>query len=421
VRQKVAIGEFRIFAAAMNEERNIRIEDYDYPLPEERIAFFPVAQRDNSKLLVYRHGELTDSHFHSLPDFLTDNDMLFFNDSKVIHARLLVHNATGAAIEIFCLEPLAPSRDPATAFAQTGCVTWKCMVGNAKKWKRPLGIHVSLAGKELVVTATKGENVEGTFEVTFEWDDATVSFAEWLEHYGKMPLPPYIKRAATAEDEQRYQTVYARYDGSVAAPTAGLHFTPQVLEALRNKGVDTTYITLHVGAGTFKPVSSDTIGDHYMHEEKIVIPEAVVEKLLATRSKRHIAVGTTVTRTMESLFIIGAKLKLGRPDPLTVSQWEIYDDAALREVSVEDSLRAIRDHMQAQHTDLLRAATSLIILPTYQLRMVQGIITNFHQPKSTLLLLISAFVGDEWRRIYRHALAHDYRFLSYGDSNLYLP
>jgi S-adenosylmethionine:tRNA ribosyltransferase-isomerase len=271
------------------------------------------------------------------------------------------------------------------------------------------------------VTATKGENVEGTFEVTFEWDDATVSFAEWLEHYGKMPLPPYIKRAATAEDEQRYQTVYARYDGSVAAPTAGLHFTPQVLETLRNKGVDTTYITLHVGAGTFKPVSSDTIGDHYMHEEKIVIPEAVVEKLLATRSKRHIAVGTTVTRTMESLFIIGAKLKLGRPDPLTVSQWEIYDDAALREVSVEDSLRAIRDHMQAQHTDLLRAATSLIILPTFRLRMVQGIVTNFHQPKSTLLLLISAFVGDEWRRIYRHALAHDYRFLSYGDSNLYLP
>ncbi len=405
----------------MNEERNIRIDDFDYPLPEERIAFFPVAQRDTSKLLVYCHGELMDSHFHNLPDFLNDNDMLLFNDSKVIHARLLVHNATGAAIEIFCLEPIAPSNDPATAFAQHGPVTWKCMVGNAKRWKHPLDIIVPLDGRELQVTATKGENIEGAFLVTFSWDDDRISFAEWLEHYGKMPLPPYIKRAANEEDEQRYQTVYAKYDGSVAAPTAGLHFTPQVLETLRNKGVDTTYITLHVGAGTFKPVSSDTIGDHYMHEEKIVIPEAVVDKLIASRAKRHIAVGTTVTRTLESLFIIGAKLKLGRPDPLTVSQWEIYDDEALRDVSVEDSLLAIRDYMQAQQTDLLRAATSLIILPTFRLKMVQGIITNFHQPKSTLLLLISAFVGNEWRRIYRHALDNGYRFLSYGDSNLYLP
>lgn len=405
----------------MTEDRNIRMDAYDYGLPDERIAFFPVPDRDQSKLLVYHQGAITDSHFCHLPDFLTHNDLLIFNDSKVIHARLLAHNDTGAAIEIFCLEPLAPSRDPAEAFAQTGRVVWKCMVGNAKRWKHPLHLAVLLDEREVTITACKGENQEGTFEVTFEWDDKDVSFAEWLEHYGKMPLPPYIKRAATAEDERRYQTVYARYDGSVAAPTAGLHFTPKVLEELSGKGVDLAYVTLHVGAGTFKPVSSETIGDHYMHEEQIVITETVVRRLRDSLSKRRIAVGTTVARTLESLFIIGAKIYLRRPDPLTVFQWEIYDDAELGKVSPEESLTAILDFLEENHTDLLHAATRLIIVPTYQPRIVQGIITNFHQPKSTLLLLISAFVGDAWQRIYRHALAHDYRFLSYGDSNLYLP
>ena len=405
----------------MTDSRNIRIEDFNYELPEERIAFFPAEQRDHSKLLVYRNGSITDSRFDHLPDFIPEDSLLVFNNSKVIHARLLVHNATGAAIEIFCLEPLYPTNDPATAFAQTGEVTWKCMVGNAKRWKHPLQITVSMGNKTVTVTATKGDNVESTFEVTFRWDDNGVSFAEWLEHYGKIPLPPYIKRAADENDELRYQTVYAKHDGSVAAPTAGLHFTDSVFEDLHRKGIDTDFVTLHVGAGTFKPVTSETIGEHYMHEEKIVITEALIEHLAQYIGKRCIAVGTTVARTLESLFIMGAKLRLQRPDPLKVSQWEIYDDAELREVSAEESLQAILEHLHAQQTDLLRGATSLIILPTYQPRMVQGIITNFHQPQSTLLLLISAFVGNRWRDIYEHALQHEYRFLSYGDSNLYLP
>lgn len=405
----------------MTEERNIRIEDYNYDLPEERIAFFPVAQRDQSQLLVYANGNITDSHFHHLADFLNKDDMLIFNNSKVIHARLLVHNATGAAIEIFCLEPLSPTSDPATAFAQTKQVTWKCMVGNAKKWKHPLDITVPIGDKMVVVTAEKGENVEGTFEVSFCWDDETVSFAEWLEHYGKIPLPPYIKRTANADDEKRYQTVYAKHDGSVAAPTAGLHFTPEVFDSLHQKGIATEYITLHVGAGTFKPVSTETIGEHYMHEEKIVITENFVDMLLNSLDRRRIAVGTTVARTIESLFIIGAKLKLGKENPLLVEQWEYYDDADIRTVSVEDSLMAISAYLDSQHTDMLRAATRLIILPTYRPHIAQGIITNFHQPQSTLLLLISAFIGEKWHEIYRHALDHGYRFLSYGDSNLYLP
>jgi len=405
----------------MTDSRDIRIEDFNYELPEERIAFFPAEQRDHSKLLVYRNGSITDSRFDHLPDFIPEESLLVFNNSKVIHARLLVHNATGAAIEIFCLEPLYPTNDPATAFAQTGEVTWKCMVGNAKRWKHPLQITVPMGNKTVTVTATKGDNVESTFEVTFRWDDNGVSFAEWLEHYGKIPLPPYIKRAADENDELRYQTVYAKHDGSVAAPTAGLHFTDSVFEDLHRKGIDTDFVTLHVGAGTFKPVTSETIGEHYMHEEKIVITEALIEHLTQYIGKRCIAVGTTVARTLESLFIMGAKLRLNRPDPLKVSQWEIYDDEALRQVTAAESLQAILEHLHAQQTDLLRGATSLIILPTYQPRMVQGIITNFHQPQSTLLLLISAFVGNRWRDIYEHALQHEYRFLSYGDSNLYLP
>lgn len=405
----------------MTEPRDIRIEDFNYDLPEERIAFFPAEQRDHSKLLVYRGGQITDSRFDHLSEFLPSGSLLIFNNSKVIHARLLVHNTTGAAIEIFCLEPLRPTNDPATAFAQTGEVVWKCMVGNAKRWKHPLQIEVPLEGKTITVTATKGENVESTFEVTFRWYDDSVSFAEWLEHYGKIPLPPYIKRAANANDEQRYQTVYAKHDGSVAAPTAGLHFTPEVFSSLKQKGIDTDFVTLHVGAGTFKPVSSETIGGHFMHEEKIVITEALIEHLLQSLNKTCVVVGTTVARTLESLFIMGAKLHLKRPKPLTVSQWEIYDDTALRTVTVEESLTALRSHLREQGTDLLRGATSLIILPTYQPKMAQGIITNFHQPQSTLLLLISAFVGNEWHTIYEHALQHGYRFLSYGDSNLYLP
>ena len=407
----------------MNDpNKNIRIEDYDYPLPESRIAYYPAEQRDSSKLLIYntKDGGITDSVFHNLPDFLSENHWIVFNNSKVIHARLLVHNATGAAIEIFCLEPLKPTSDPAVAFTLSGSVTWKCMVGNARKWKHPIDIEVPLDERVIHIRTERGEAVEGTFEVTFTWDEAEVSFAEWIEAYGKVPLPPYIRRAAEDSDTERYQTVYAKHDGSVAAPTAGLHFTDDLLAKLVAKGVETEYVTLHVGAGTFKPVSSETIGGHFMHEEKIVITEDFIRKLLKNRDKQLIAVGTTVTRTLESLFVVGAKLHLGLDNPLLVEQWETYENPAIHEVTLDQSLTAILNFLEKQDTDMLRAATRLIILPTYKRHIVNGLITNFHQPKSTLLLLISNFLGDDWHRIYRHALDNGYRFLSYGDANLYI-
>ena len=407
----------------MNDpNKNIRIDDYDYPLPESRIAYYPAERRDSSKLLIYntKDGEIIDSVFHNLPDFLSENHWIVFNNSKVIHARLLVHNATGAAIEIFCLEPLKPTSDPAVAFTLSGSVTWKCMVGNARKWKHPIDIEVPLDERVIHIRAERGEAVEGTFEVTFTWDEAEVSFAEWIEAYGKVPLPPYIRRAAEDSDTERYQTVYAKHDGSVAAPTAGLHFTDDLLAKLVSKGVETEYVTLHVGAGTFKPVSSETIGGHFMHEEKIVITEDFIRKLLKNRDKQLIAVGTTVTRTLESLFVVGAKLHLGLDNPLLVEQWETYENPAIHEVTLDQSLTAILNYLEEHDTDMLRAATRLIILPTYKRHIVNGLITNFHQPKSTLLLLISNFLGDDWHRIYRHALDNGYRFLSYGDANLYI-
>ena len=409
------------FCGMTDNSRNIRIEDYDYALPESRIAYYPATERDRSKLLIFNKKEdkITDTVFHQLPDYLSEKQWLVFNNSKVIHARLLVHNATGAAIEIFCLEPLSPSSDPAVAFTLTGSVTWKCMVGNARKWKHPLEIEVPLGERTVRVRAERGEAIEGTFEVTFSWPDSDVSFAEWIEAYGKVPLPPYIHREAEESDTERYQTVYARHDGSVAAPTAGLHFTDDLLRSLNTKGVETEYVTLHVGAGTFKPVSSETIGGHFMHEEKILITEDFIHKMLENSEKQLIAVGTTVTRTLESLFVVGAKLHLGMENPLFVSQWETYDNPKIHEVTVNQSLTAILDYLKQHDTDMLRASTCLIILPTYTRHLVNGLITNFHQPKSTLLLLISNFLGDNWKRIYQHALDHEYRFLSYGDSNLY--
>jgi S-adenosylmethionine:tRNA ribosyltransferase-isomerase len=405
-----------------NPNKNIRIEDYDYPLPESRIAYYPAEQRDSSKLLIFNKKEdkITDTVFHHLPDFLSENHWIVFNNSKVIHARLLVHNSTGAAIEIFCLEPLRPTSDPAVAFTLSGSVTWKCMVGNARKWKHPIEIEVPLDERVVHIQAERGEAVEGTFEVTFTWAEADVSFAEWIEAYGKVPLPPYIRRDAEDTDTERYQTVYAKHDGSVAAPTAGLHFTDELLATLVAKGVQTEYVTLHVGAGTFKPVSSETIGGHFMHEEKIVITEDFIRKLLINKEKQLIAVGTTVTRTLESLFVVGAKLHLGLDNPLVVEQWETYENPNIHQVTLNQSLTAILNYLEEQDTDMLRAATRLIILPTYTRHIVNGLITNFHQPKSTLLLLISNFVGEEWHRIYQHALDNGYRFLSYGDANLYI-
>ena len=402
--------------------KEIRIEDFNYDLPNERIAFFPKDVRDSSKLLVYQKstGTITDSTFDHLPDFLDSDMMLVFNDSRVIHARLLVQNPTGASIEIFCLEPLSPTTELTQALAQTGTVTWKCFIGNAKRFKHPIAFSVLVGETEVTITAEKGDQVENAFLVQFTWNEE-VTFAEWVEAYGKMPLPPYIKRTAEKADEVRYQTVYAQYDGSVAAPTAGLHFSKPLMQRITEQGIACEYVTLHVGAGTFKPVTADCVGEHFMHDEQIVIHKKLTDNLLKNIDKKIIAVGTTVTRSLESIFIIGAKLKLGLPNPLHVQQWEYYENAAISGMSVEDSLRAIYNYLDENGLEYVTGSTQLIIAPSYQFKMMKGIVTNFHQPKSTLLLLISAYLGDEWRKLYRHALESGYRFLSYGDANLYLP
>lgn len=402
--------------------KEIRIEDFNYELPNERIAFFPKDVRDSSKLLVYRKGTdtITDSTFDHLPDFLNQDMLLVFNDSRVIHARLLVQNPTGAAIEIFCLEPVHPTLELTQALAQSGPVTWKCFIGNAKRFKHPITFPVVLDTGTISVTAEKGEQVENAFLVHFTWD-GKVTFAEWVEAYGKMPLPPYIKRMAETADEVRYQTVYAHYDGSVAAPTAGLHFSESLMQNIKKQGIMCEYVTLHVGAGTFKPVTADCVGEHFMHDEQIVIHRDLISHLISNLDKQIIAVGTTVTRSLESIFIVGAKLKLGLDDPFHVQQWEAYDNSAIAAVTTEESLRSIYDCLLTNNLEIITASTQLMIAPSYSFKLMKGIITNFHQPKSTLLLLISAYLGEKWRDLYAHALTSDYRFLSYGDANFYLP
>lgn len=401
----------------------INIADFDYTLPEEKIAFYPLENRNASKLLVYKKGEIVDSSFEKITDFLTSDHLLIFNDSRVIHARLLVKTKNGASVEIFCLEPLWPVDELQLAFQQKGKVIWKCMVGNAKRWKEPIEIVMEIKRGELkteneVIRVTKGENRDGVFEVTFEWD-GDVTWAEWLESYGKMPLPPYIKRSAEKADEDRYQTVYAHHDGSVAAPTAGLHFSEKELDALKEKGVLSSNVTLHVGAGTFKPVTAETAAEHYMHREQIVITAELIRFLLEHPEKKIIAVGTTVIRSLESIFIMGAKLKLNLENPFSVQQWEPLHFPECKQVSAKESLEMLLQYLETQNLDSLTGETALMILPGYQHKLVEGLLTNFHQPKSTLLLLIASFLGDEWKRIYAHALQHDYRFLSYGDANLY--
>ena len=402
----------------------INISDIDYNLPNEKIALFPLADRDQSKLLVYQNNTITDANFSHLSDFIDENYALIFNDSKVIHARLLFENIHGAKIEVFLLEPVYPTSDIASAFSQTGVVVWKCLIGNAKKFRNIISFEVMIGTLEketmIRVTAEKGDREGETFLVTFRWEDDTVSFAEWVETYGKMPLPPYIKREANEADEVRYQTVYAQQKGSVAAPTAGLHFSNTVLQSLKNKNIPLKNITLHVGAGTFKPITTDSVVDHKMHQEKIIVSKDTVDFLLENKQKKIIAVGTTVARTLESLFIMGAKLYLNMPSPFSVKQFEFYENSNLRKVSVENALTALSNYFKENNLFEISADTSLMILPNYPHKITKGLITNFHQPKSTLLLLISSYLGEEWRSVYNHALLNNYRFLSYGDSNLYL-
>jgi len=404
-----------------NSIKEIRIEKFSYELPEERIAKYPVEQRDSSQLLVYRHGECSTRHFYDIHEELERGDLLIYNNTRVIHARLHFQKETGASVEIFCLEPHAPA-DYAMVFQTTASCEWECLVGNSKKWKEgPLNSYITIKNDVIELTATRVSKEEGMSNIIrFEWDNDNFTFGELLEHFGELPIPPYLNRKTEASDLQTYQTVYSRVEGSVAAPTAGLHFTKDVLRRLVLLGVNEDEVTLHVGAGTFQPVKSETIGDHPMHKETISVRKQTIE-LLIKNIGHVVAVGTTSVRTLESLYYIGLQLmKNDTEREILVGQWEPYETS--EEVALETALQAIVDYLNKHHLPSLEAETRIIIVPSYKFRIVNKLITNFHQPKSTLLLLIAAFVGEEnWRTIYDYALANNYRFLSYGDSSLLIP
>ena len=406
----------------MQKTRDIRIEEFNYPLPDERIAKFPLSQRDRSKLLLYRSGSVSESEFFHLPDLLPENSLLVFNNTKVIQARLHFRKETGALIEIFCLEPLSPN-DYLLSFQSDRKCVWACMVGNLKKWKSgTLSRTVIIEGKSVTLNADRLNAYGNSFEIRFSWDNPQISFATLLDAIGELPIPPYLNRETEESDKETYQTVYSKIEGSVAAPTAGLHFTEDVLAALKEKSIPCLELTLHVGAGTFKPVKSETIEGHEMHTEFISVERSLIASLAET-DRRIIAVGTTSVRTLESLYYIGRMLEYNPdavPEELKVGQWQPYDDT-VAEIDYRKALRNIVDYLDRKGLSKLVTATQIIIAPGYTFKIVRGMITNFHQPQSTLLLLVSAFVDGRWREIYDYALSHDFRFLSYGDSSLLLP
>lgn len=413
----------------------ILIEEYNYPLPDERIAKYPLAERDQSKLLVYREGEVSEDKFYRVGEYLPADSLLIYNNTRVIQARLEFHKeagdeakrligdkARGARIEIFCLEPLEPHDYQLSLGSTEGC-TWKCMIGNAKKWKSgALSQPVILpSGKEVRLWAEKGEQTGNTFSVRFSWEGASVSFAEILDAVGELPIPPYLNRKTEESDKTTYQTVYSRIKGSVAAPTAGLHFTDNVLNGLRERGVKTAEVTLHVGAGTFQPVKVADANQHTMHTEIIAVPKATIQTIIENLG-HIVAVGTTSMRTLESLYFLGEQFYTRHMTQdighltYSVSQFEPYEKE--HALSTREALQAIVDHLEQIGEEVLHAETQIMIKPGYTFHVVDQLITNFHQPKSTLLLLVSAFVGGDWHRIYDYALANDFRFLSYGDSSI---
>lgn len=401
--------------------KQIRIAEYNYPLPDERIARFPLEKRDESKLLLYRNGDINESKFKNIADFLPEKALIVFNNTRVIQARLLFNKATGAKIEIFCLEPVIP-HDYALVFQQKERCSWLCLVGNAKKWKEGvLEKEVSIEGTKVIIQAAKKESYGESHLIEFSWNDPSFTFAELLDAAGILPIPPYLNRETEENDLKTYQTVYSKIKGSVAAPTAGLHFTEEVLNGLDDKGFEREEVTLHVGAGTFKPVKSETIEEHEMHTEFISVNRSAIERIRA-KVGNIIAVGTTSVRTLESLYYIGVTLSRNpdaEGDDLVVNQWMPYD-MMNNALSIDEALQYILNYLDKHKTDKLLTATRIIIAPGYEFKVVKGIITNFHQPQSTLLLLISAFVKGNWKPIYDYALEHDFRFLSYGDSSLLL-
>ena len=398
------------------DPKHIQIKDYNYSLPDERIAKFPLAQRDSSKLLVYNRGVVEERRFRDLPAILPKGALMVFNNTKVIQARLHFRKETGALIEIFILEPACPAEYQVN-FVQRSHCAWFCLVGNLKKWKEgPLCQTVEINGEKIELKATRGETHGTSHRIDFEWE-AGPSWAEILDALGELPIPPYLNRQTEESDKETYQTVYSKIKGSVAAPTAGLHFTPQVLEELDARGIIREEVTLHVGAGTFRPVKSEEIGGHDMHTEHIAVRRETIERLLA-HGGNAIAVGTTSVRTLESLYYMGVKAAEGHTE-LHVPQWMPYEYSG--EMSTTQALEALLEYMDRQQLDVLHSSTQIIIAPGYAYHIVQMMVTNFHQPQSTLLLLVSAFVQGDWRIIYDYALAHDFRFLSYGDSSLLIP
>ena len=404
--------------------RHLRIEEFDYPLPEERIAVHPLETRDACKLLLRRpDGEISEHIFSELPSLLPEDSMLIYNNTRVINARLRFRKASGnahqkgALIEIFCLEPVEPA-DYSMNFASTSRCRWTCFVGNSKRWKEgPLSMTLEAGGQPLVLTASRLSRQGNASVIEFSWDNPEITFSKIIEAAGEIPIPPYLNRATESSDSTDYQTVYSRIEGSVAAPTAGLHFTPAVLDEISRRGIPRRELTLHVGAGTFQPVKSEEIGGHPMHAEFISVPVELLQELRDT-SRKVIAVGTTSVRTLESLYHAGRLILENRWDG-EVPQWTPYESQA-NEISPSEALEAIIRHLDATGSRTFIATTRIIIAPGYSYRIVSGMVTNFHQPKSTLLLLVSAFTGGDWRRMYDYALAHDFRFLSYGDATLLL-
>ncbi len=403
--------------------QNINISEYDYPLPDERIAKYPLAERDASKLLVLKNNKIGEDYFRNIGDYLPEKSVLVFNETKVVRARLQFVKDSGAAIEIFCLEPITGNGDYQLAFSAGSPVEWHCLVGNSRRWKDgQLAMPLTIKGKDVVLKAERIEKNDAYSVVRFSWEPADISFAEVLENAGEIPLPPYLHREAEPSDRDRYQTVFAKYEGSVAAPTASLHLTKPLIAKLKEQGHTIEEVTLHVGAGTFRPVATDTIGEHEMHSESIIVKRQCIEHLHDNIGRTIIPVGTTSMRTIESVYWIGVMLlEQGFEERnLHVNQWFPYQDRTALP-SAKESLEAILKYLEMHHLDALHATTALMIAPSCPIMITKALITNFHQPKSTLLLLVSALIGDKWKEAYKFALEHDFRFLSYGDSCLFIP
>ena len=403
--------------------QNINIAEYDYPLPDERIAKYPLAERDASKLLVLKGDKICEDHFRNIGNYLPEKSVLVFNETKVVRARLQFVKDSGAAIEVFCLEPVTGNGDYQLAFSASSPVEWHCLVGNSRRWKDgKLTMPLNIKGKEVVLCAERIEKNDAYSLIRFSWEPDTISFAEVLEAAGEIPLPPYLHREAEPSDRERYQTVFAKYEGSVAAPTASLHLTKPLIAKLKEQGHTIEEVTLHVGAGTFRPVASDTIGEHEMHSETIIVKRQSIENLRDNIDRTIIPVGTTSMRTIESVYWIGVMfIEQGFEErELHVVQWYPYQERPSLP-SAKESLEAILKYLETHKLDALRATTALMIAPSCPIKITKALITNFHQPKSTLLLLVSALIGNRWKEAYKYALNHDFRFLSYGDSCFFRP